>query len=61
MNTDRTIHPLSCEDPYVIVAQLEEKPEDMEKQKKALHEQVTSTANQTTFGVHLSKDNDKKT
>ena len=52
VNTDWTIHPLSCEDPYAKVAQLEEKLEDMEKQK-ALHEQVTSMANQTTFGVHL--------
>ena len=61
MNTDWTIHPLSCENPNAKVAQLEEKLEDMEKQKKVLHEQVTSMANQTTFGVHLIKDNDKKT
>ena len=61
VNTDWTIHPLSCENPYAKVAQLEEKLDDMEKQKKVLHEQVTSMANQTTFGVHLIKDNDKKT
>ncbi len=60
MNTDWTIHILSCEEPCAKVAQLEEKLEDMEKQKKALHKQVTSMANQTTFGVHLIKDNDEK-
>ena len=61
VNTDWTIHPLSCEDPYAKVAQLEEKLEDMEKQKKGLQEQVALMSNQTNFGVHLIKDNDRKT
>ena len=40
VNSDWTIHPLSCEDPYAKVAQLEEKLEDMEEQKRGLQEQV---------------------
>ena len=31
VNTDWTIHPLSCVDPYANVAQLEEKLDDMEE------------------------------
>lgn len=51
----------TCGDPYVKVPQLEERFEDMEEQKKAFHEQGISVSIQTTFGVHLNKDNDKKT
>lgn len=61
VNTDWTIHSLSCGDPYVKVPELEEKFEDIEEQKKALHEQVITVSIQTTFGVHLIKENDKKT
>ena len=62
VNTDWTIHPSSCSgDPYVKVAQLEEKLKDVEKENKALREQVTSGSKKKVFGVDLIKDNNKKT
>ena len=62
VNTDWTIHPSSCSgDPYAKVAQLEEKLKDVEKENKALREQVTSGSKKKVFGVDLIKDNNKKT
>ena len=55
VNTNWTIHPLSCEEPYAKVAQLDVKLEDMEEQKKVLQEQVAFMSNQMTFGVRLIK------
>ena len=62
VSTDWTIQPSSCSgDPYVKGAQLEEKLKDVEKENKALREQVTSGSKKKVFGVDLIKDNDKKT